>query len=67
MHFVILGQIMPWRYAVGMMTNFFSIARSFDFIKEKYGIITCVITHIGMSLSSTIVFYDILFLDWKHQ
>lgn len=66
-HFVLLCQIMDWKYAVGMMTNFFSIGRSFDYIKEKYGIITCMITHIGMSFASMLVLYDILFLGWKHH
>ena len=66
-HYVIIGYIMDWKYAIGVTSTFYSIGQSFEFIKKKYGIITGMICHLGMSLASTIALMDILYLEHQNK
>jgi len=65
-HYGVLSCIMNWKLAIGFTTTFFSVASSFEYIKSKYGFLTCVITHIGMSLASTFCWMDVLFLEMSN-
>ena len=42
------------------------MAKSLEYVKEKHGLITCIITHIGLSLAGFLAFLDILILKWNN-
>lgn len=65
-HWFIFCYIMDWRIATGITTTFFSIGKSFDYIKGKYGFITNCITHFGLSLAGAFALLDILYLEWEN-
>lgn len=62
-HFVILWFCLKWKYAIGLATTFFQIGRSFDYIRDKYGIVTGILTHIGLSFASFFVICDLLLIE----
>lgn len=40
--------------AMGFSTYFYSVSKSFEYIRMKYGLITCLMTHYGMTMASFI-------------
>lgn len=61
-HYVILSDLLHWKMvnyylypkAAGFCTYFYSVGRAFDFIRSKYGLITCLMTHYGMTFASSV-------------
>ena len=51
-----------WRVGCGFFMTYLSIGRSFEYIKDNYGIISAIIGHIGMNLALIIliakIYYD---------
>lgn len=56
LHLVVLFKFFNnWEFALGFGCYFYSIGRSFEYIREKYGLITCLMAHYGMTIASSIV------------
>ncbi|CAK90055.1 unnamed protein product (macronuclear) [Paramecium tetraurelia] len=55
-HFIMLLKIFKsdWEFAIGFSTYFMSIGGSFEHIREKYGFITCLMAHYGMTLAASL-------------
>jgi len=54
--------MLDWKIALGVTSTFYSIGKSFEYIKRKYGILTSVLTHIGLSVASTLMFLNIMYI-----
>jgi hypothetical protein len=48
--------------SIVMTFTYFSIGKSFERIKDKFGIISTILTHLGFSLSLMIIMFDIIYL-----
>lgn len=55
-HLFILLKIFKsdWEFSIGFSTYFMSIGGSFEHIREKYGFITCLMAHYGMTLAASL-------------
>lgn len=55
-HFVLLYKIFRQEFelTLGFATYFMSIGGSFEHIREKYGLITCLMAHYGMTLAASL-------------
>lgn len=54
-HLIILFKFFyDWEFAIGFAAYFYSIGRSFEYIREKYGLITCLMAHYGMTFASSL-------------
>ena len=53
-----------WKIAIGLTTTALNIGRSFEYIKNKYGFLTAILTHFGLSIGSCLALIDILYLEW---
>lgn len=54
-HLVILFKIFnDWEFAIGFSMYFYSIGRAFEHIRSKFGLITCLLAHYGMTFASSI-------------
>lgn len=58
--------MMNWKLALGITSTFFSIGQSFDYIKQKHGIISSILSHIGMSLAAAFCLMDVLYIEWEN-
>ncbi len=46
--------------AVGFSTYFYSVGRAFEYIREKHGLITCLMAHYGMTLASSLALISLI-------
>ena len=68
-HVVVLLYIMEWKTAFLMVFTYFSIGKSLEYIKYKYGLISAILTHFGLSLGFALIFLDVIYSQTglKHQ
>ncbi|KAL4475817.1 hypothetical protein ABPG72_011378 [Tetrahymena utriculariae] len=66
-HYSILSFLMSWQMSILFTTTFFQIAKTFSYIKENKGIISCIIGHLGLSIACTFSLLDVLYIEWDHK
>ncbi|EGR31537.1 hypothetical protein IMG5_107570 [Ichthyophthirius multifiliis] len=66
-HLVALLQIMSLQLAFFFATSFFSLSRTFSYVKNNKGIISCIIGHIFLSFFCGFAILDVLYIEWDHQ
>jgi hypothetical protein len=49
-HFALFSQYVGFFRAVPLVGTFFSVGRSMSHIKNKYGIVSSIVTHYGISI-----------------
>lgn len=62
-HFYIIFHLIGLKSAFIFTMTYLSFGRSMQFMKEKYGYLSCVFTHLGISLGILFVFFDVLYLQ----
>lgn len=60
-HFYIIYYVVGLKSAVMFTITYLSFGRSMQFMKAKYGYISCVFTHVGLSLGVVCCFFDVIY------
>lgn len=60
-HSYIIYYVIGFKSAVMFTLTYLSFGRSMQFMKEKYGYISCLFTHIGLSLGMVLCFCDAIY------
>ena len=60
-HLVVLLFILEWKTAFLMVFTYFSIGKSLEYIKYKYGIIAAILTNFGLSFGIALIFLDVIY------
>ena len=60
-HFYIIYYIVGIKSAFMFTMTYLSFGRSMQFMKEKYGYGSCVLTHLGLSLGMVLCFFDVIY------
>ena len=58
-HFSLFGHLLGTWKALVFVGTFFSVGRSMSHIKERFGIVTAVLTHYGITLSGVVIYFVI--------
>ena len=65
-HFVLFSKYVGFWRALPLVGTFFSVGRSMSHIKEKYGIISSVVSHYGITFGGLVLYvYLRAFTDTK--
>lgn len=59
-HWVMFMFMMDWKAATLLVGTFYSMAVTMDYVRNKYGLITAWLLHIGINTSLTLVFLDVV-------
>jgi len=60
-HSYIIFYVVGLKTAVMFTLTYLSFGRSMQFMKEKYGYISCVFTHVGLSMGMVLCFCDAIY------
>ncbi|KAM3140161.1 hypothetical protein pb186bvf_007714 [Paramecium bursaria] len=61
-HFVVLQRLFKdLEYSIGFSLYFYSIGGSFDHIRTKFGLITTLLAHYGLTIAFSLVLLIILY------
>lgn len=60
-HTYIIYYVIGLKSAIMFTLTYLSFGRSMQFMKEKYGYLSCVMTHVGLSLGMVLCFCDAIY------
>jgi hypothetical protein len=56
-----------WWICILFATTFYSIARTFSYVLNNKGFLSCIIGHTSLSLASFFAILDVLYIEWEHR